>query len=132
MHLSNGYSCVACFKVDSQFYNESLWKCIEIKPNLLDSLVRFHIEKNNTIEEQLLDHRLFRFLLEKSTNLREVSSAINFDDGDAVFENLKINAPLTRLKLTNITDSSFEAIIQLAKTLQTLILHRCVQITNDG
>ena len=103
-----------------------------MKPNLVDSLISFYIEKNNTIEEQVLDHRLFRFLLEKSTNLREVSSAINFDDGDAVFENLKINAPITRLKLTNITDSSFEAIIQLAKTLKTLNFQGCVQITTDG
>ena len=106
--------------------------CVTRKPKLLSALDAIYMETNDTIDEQLLDHRLLRFLLEKAYTMRIVVSSLDFDDGDAVFANLAIKSPLEHLALSNISDSSLETIFQLSKTLYSLILHGCEQITTDG
>ena len=84
------------------------------------------------MEGEPLDHRLGRFILEKATKLNKFLALIQFDDVDAMFSNLQINAPLEHLVVTNISDSSLDSIIQLANTLKMLDIRRSNKITTDG
>ena len=121
-----------CFQVDSKFYKESLLNCLERNPSLLNSLTAIHFEKKQNFGEEPLDQRLARFVFEKATRLKRVVSLVQFTDSDAIFANLQINAPLEYLMIKNVSDSSFEAIIKLTKTLQILNLAGSNKITTDG
>ena len=130
-------------QVDEQFFNETVWQCVGRGSRLFDALTFLEMESSDDDDDDRDEHTpratcrraSMRMLLESATRLRDLRIHMQVEWPS---ELTTINAPLESLWLDGewLDDHTLVASIcslqQLKRTLVSLTLSRCVNVTCQG